>query len=156
MVEMIRKLIVGLKDAGAFQTAPPPASAPQVNIPDIANQVDPFLKKICTDLAEQPRGAMWEMDFMKFVLARSNDQTGANLAIRDLQLKGLVVMLPSQIAGIPATMALTSIGWEIVRFQRIIDRQGKARLAALMAATPGSAAYRASHPIPRKPIGGQG
>jgi hypothetical protein len=151
MVEAMTRLILALKDARLFRSAQPPAPAPQVDVAVLVKNTPAKLKEICHALAAKPGGVLMWPQFQQLVLEKlDRDQTEANLAVGDLQNRGLIVWLPPVQTNSWAAMRLTPVGFDLVRIERAAARQQHAAFRKSLAAASGIRAKLLAEGITKK------
>lgn len=91
---------------------------PGVDIKAVANQIDDRLKNICIEMSNHPDGILGYSEFREILKTKfSLSEQGINFAQSDLQTHGLVDFNSTSGRNPMAFFALTSVGWELVRYE---------------------------------------
>ena len=95
-----------------------PREAPGVDIEAVANETGDLHKEICIEMSNFPDGRVGYSRFREVLRTKFDlsDQE-VNFTQRDLQTHGLVDFLNYAVTPIFGVFALTSLGWELVRYE---------------------------------------
>jgi hypothetical protein len=119
VVSALTQLVRDLKAAKLTgQTEIVEREVPGVDIKAVANETDDGLKNICIEMSNHPGGILGYSEFREILKTKFGlSEQEINFAQRDLQTHGLVDFDSTSGRNQIPFFALTSVGWELVRYE---------------------------------------